>query len=266
MKEALNLAQHCTPEQPNKIVPKVAALLVDSSGNTIRAAYRGQDNPGAHAEYLLLENDLPSHQSGLTLFTTLEPCTKRNPPKIPCAERIADKKDAIHCVFVGMCDPNPDIHREAYQILKSAGILQRDFSFDIREDLQDLNQEFLDQVSRLGLAPNQSRFNIEENNGVHQIPTQVGHFKTEWSRCSDSAVYACSSAECQVGNCYGKTSPDEIDDPEAQGFSSDSVRVEVGQLVIFRRGPFFLIVELINIDVSLKKKTVIHIEFTVRPH
>ena len=106
MKATLEHAKLCVSEE-GKNSPKVAAglMLFD---NVLGVAYRGQFNPGDHAEYTLFEKVLGGKDvSGATLFTTLEPCTSRNNHK-PCADWIIQKK--IGHVFIGMLDPNPRIY------------------------------------------------------------------------------------------------------------------------------------------------------------
>ena len=69
--------------------PKVGAVIV-KNGKVLSKAHRGE-KPKSHAEYVALEDKLPDDLvAGATVYTTLEPCTTRKHPKIPCAQRLID--------------------------------------------------------------------------------------------------------------------------------------------------------------------------------
>jgi pyrimidine deaminase RibD-like protein len=96
--------------------PKVGAVVV-KNGKLLSKAHRGE-NPTSHAEYVALEQKLSDElTAGATVYTTLEPCTTRKHPKIPCAQRLVDRKVAR--VVIGMLDPNPDIRGRGVQLLRN---------------------------------------------------------------------------------------------------------------------------------------------------
>lgn len=100
--------------------PLVGAVLVQD-GSIVAKARRGSLKAGEHAEYTLLDKLLENRVvAGSTLYTTLEPCTKRGAGKEPCAERIVARK--INRVVIGMLDPNQDICGKGIWLLRESGI------------------------------------------------------------------------------------------------------------------------------------------------
>lgn len=126
--------------------PKVGAVVV-KDGKVLATAYRGEFL-GCHAEFIALEKKLELDSlSGATVYTTLEPCTSRNPPKIPCAERLAARK--VGRVVMGILDPDERVHGRGQMRLRKAKIVTDFFPADLMSEVEELNRDFIrDRESR----------------------------------------------------------------------------------------------------------------------
>src|ERR1043166_2188325 len=150
MRQAIDAARKCEPED-GRTHPLVGAVVV-RAGKPPVIAYRGALRSGEHAEYTALEGVLKDESLvGATVFTTLEPCTTRNHPKVPCATRLVERKVAR--VVIGMLDPNPQIRGKGLLQLRKANIEVSLFAPEFMDEIEELNRDFIRDQERQGELP-----------------------------------------------------------------------------------------------------------------
>ena len=138
-KLALDEARKSVAEDGDRPHPMVGAVVV-KNGEVLGVAHRGEA-PGNHAEFTAHEKKLAdSAVAGATVYTTLEPCTTRNHPKVPCADRLVERRVAR--VVIGMLDPDERITGRGVQRLRDGDIRIDFFPHDLMKEVEELNRDF----------------------------------------------------------------------------------------------------------------------------
>jgi diaminohydroxyphosphoribosylaminopyrimidine deaminase/5-amino-6-(5-phosphoribosylamino)uracil reductase len=212
----------------------------------IGEGFRGATGEGDHAEFGLLRKLKDVDLTGATVYTTLEPCSRRNHPKNPCADLLAARH--VGTVFIGMYDPNPRIYREGWRTLRDAGIVLKDFDADLRAEIEADGREFVEQYRR-GVGPEgEAIFDYRQNDGRFDIHADDGAavFHTRWTMAGKAAIYAYDH-EGKIGHPRYAVDFSEIDDPGALDFSSTSHLIRVGEIAVFRNEGGYALVRVENV-------------------
>jgi pyrimidine deaminase RibD-like protein len=140
MRLAIQEAKRSRGEEA-RIHPYVGAVVV-RNGQALGSACRGEDvDHREHAEFAVLEKKLRGETlAGCTVYTTLEPCTTRNHPKVPCADHLIARR--VGRVVIGMLDPDQRITGKGILKLRRAGIAVELFPQALMAELEELNRDF----------------------------------------------------------------------------------------------------------------------------
>jgi ATP-dependent DNA helicase RecG len=134
-------------EHSDRADPKVGAVLVDRNGAYFDKAYRGELRIGDHGEFTILERKHPGEDlSGFSLYTTLEPCVKRNFPKRGCYKRCINAR--LGKVYIGHYDPDPTVASNGYKLLKKAGIEVEFYDKKYEEIIAEANEQFFNEAAK----------------------------------------------------------------------------------------------------------------------
>lgn len=266
MERAVLLGKRSQAEPGRSGPPPKVGVVVVKDGEMVGEAYRGAGGPGQHAEYCVLERLAHHDLTGAEVFTTLEPCARRNPPKVPCAERLIER--GIGTVYIGAFDPDPAIHRRGWEVLAEAGVRLRDFPGDLREEIERDSAPFLNSFRIAEGDSGEVRFDWTQNSGKFLFKTSRGDFETRWTTCGSDSVYAVDNGS-RVVVARGARRFEQIDDPGAFRFDDHAVRVKVGEIVIFRNTdePAFLLAKVIDVKAGPDRKETHHeavVEFELR--
>jgi len=180
-----------------------------------------------------LTGDCGTMPGSTSRTSTLEPCTRRNPPKTPCAARLVDR--GVGTVFIGMYEPDPRIYREGWRVLRDAGVELRDFDAALREEIKVDNSEFIGQFRHAVGIKGKARFDYTQNVGRFALYSddRSVRFETRWTPAGSGCIYPIDS-QFNVAQARYATEFSQIDDPSALDFDSYTYLLRVGQIGVFR--------------------------------
>ena len=169
---AVELAKKSVAENDGELHPYVGAVVV-KDGKILATGHRGETGEGRHAEFCALKkvNEDVDHVdlSGCTVYTTLEPCSKRKPPKISCATRLINAKAGR--VVSGMPDKDKDVY--GFSSLAEAGIHIGLFPNDLMQELLALNKEWSETRRKPETQPPPNDTNAIANVSYHKPGTSM---------------------------------------------------------------------------------------------
>ncbi len=241
----------------NELNPHVGAVVV-KDGEVIGSGYRGQTGEGDHAEYGVLTSLADADLNGALVFTTLEPCSKRNHPKIPCATRLVEA--GVSEVWIGLYDPNPVIYRQGWRILRDAGVQLHDFPFDLRDEIAVDNADFINQYKMATGDAGQVTFDSHATASGIVVKSSIGEFKIHTSPMGLGGVWLIDNSHNVAEVRYGLDF-DEIDDPGTLVFGgSHYAALGPHQMACLRSQNGYLLLK----NVSSRGSNVIDLLYQVR--
>jgi pyrimidine deaminase RibD-like protein len=200
MKMAIDEARKCKPEDC-RLHPRVGAVVV-KSGVVLAKAHRGELESGDHAEYTAMEKKLPDEViAGATIYTTLEPCTTRNHPKVPCAHRLSERK--VSRVVIGMLDPNPTICGKGFRKLRDANIGVNLFDDDLKAQIEEMNRDFIRYHTSAGAS-------TDEGERASSPTTATVAAELDPIECACRAACGCAAGVDELREVWNS----QIDAPE----------------------------------------------------
>jgi pyrimidine deaminase RibD-like protein len=124
-------------------------VVITKDGKILATGYRGESGTGDHGEYCALKKLNETDVKGASVYTTLEPCSTRKPPKKPCTVRLIDSKVAR--VVYGIADKHESVYGHAS--LVEAGIEIGFFPNDLMQELLTLNKKWSDSLRVHSIVP-----------------------------------------------------------------------------------------------------------------
>lgn len=225
-------------------------------------AHPFSSNKHDHAEQALLAELSGLDLTGATAYVTLEPCTKRR-KGVACAELL--QQAGISTVYIGNCDPNPDVGALAWQRFHNAGIAVRDFPGDLRNEARRDNAAFFKKFRWSHKEEGSTSFDYEANGGHRALGRLEAQFHTQWTTRGKGSIYALDYNHdvCLAKHC---STFDQVDDPGRWMEDAHYTKaVNEGEIVIFQNEHGFALVKVLKATPRTKDvNSELHIKYELR--
>ncbi|MEV6417980.1 deaminase [Kribbella sp. NPDC051718] len=138
LEQAIDLSRSCPPSETFN----VGAIILDKSGEILSTGYSRETDPHDHAEEIAIKK-LPLNDprlAGSTIFSTLEPCSKRASRPRTCTELIIAA--GITRVVLAWREPNIFVDCEGVELLTAAGLEVTEYP-DLADAVRQINAHLL---------------------------------------------------------------------------------------------------------------------------
>ncbi|WP_432877828.1 deaminase [Kribbella sp. CA-245084] len=139
LRQAIELSRSCPPSSSAFCV---GAIIVSPGGEILATGYSRETDPHDHAEEVALAK-LPVDDPRLreaTIYTSLEPCSKRASRPRTCTELILNA--GIPRVVLAWREPTIFVNCEGVELLTAAGVEVIEFP-DLAKEVEEINAHVL---------------------------------------------------------------------------------------------------------------------------
>lgn len=137
LRRAIELSRRC-PQSPTAF--SVGAVIVDGNGQELATGYSREDDPRVHAEECALGKLSVALPSGVTIYSSLEPCSSRASRPESCASLILAA--GIKRVVFALREPAVFVDGRGTEMLAAAGVAMVEVA-QLADDVRDVNAHLL---------------------------------------------------------------------------------------------------------------------------
>lgn len=142
LEEAIELSKRCPP---SKTAFSVGAVIVSAEGEVIATGYSREGDPHDHAEETALAKAVGDPRlAASTIYSSLEPCSKRSSHPLTCSQLILAA--GIPRVVLAWREPDIFVDCEGAELLRAAGCEVIEIS-DLAAAVRAINSHLLEDTS-----------------------------------------------------------------------------------------------------------------------